>query len=191
LSPEQGIHLKRKDNLHQIKKKIARKTKRGKLAHCDGKRLEEWGIKVERMPISLSGGESRQSTLLKVAKIPDGRGITIKNAVYGCLEEFGVLDTIVGFCFDTCSANTGVDNGAAILLEQEFGRKLLYFGCRLHRYDRIAKVASEELFGKSTGPFYVLYKQFRDLWDELLKDPEKTRKMKFRSGRIQDQADEK
>jgi hypothetical protein len=67
------------------------------------------------------------------------------------IEEWDIVEHIVGMSFDTTSANSGVHNGAAVLLEARFGRKLLYLACRHHIMELMAESVFSILFGKSTG----------------------------------------
>lgn len=53
-------------------------------------------------------------------------GSSCADAVYELAQEYGAEDDIVALLFDTTSVNTGVFNGVCILLEQKFGRSLLY-----------------------------------------------------------------
>ncbi|KAJ8416198.1 hypothetical protein AAFF_G00382200 [Aldrovandia affinis] len=50
----------------------------------------------------------------------------------GALKDWDLTERIGGMSFDTTSSNTGRNNGACVLIEQQLKKDLLYFACRHH-----------------------------------------------------------
>jgi hypothetical protein len=48
------------------------------MTQFDGKRHDEWGQVVERFAVSVTGGKNRERFLLKICKMPNGCGETLK-----------------------------------------------------------------------------------------------------------------
>jgi hypothetical protein len=65
--------------------------------HWDGKKAQEWGKSVERLPIKISG--DGKYLLLEIPKIPDGKAVTIAEHVVGG----GFQDQAVDKCMMTMS----------------------------------------------------------------------------------------
>ncbi|KAG0727763.1 hypothetical protein GWK47_033974 [Chionoecetes opilio] len=85
----------------------------------DGKLMQNLTTKknVERLPILVSGNGTVQ--LLNVLKLPNGTGSEMAKAVVGALEDWDLTERIGGMSFDTTSSNTGRNNGACVLIEQQ------------------------------------------------------------------------
>lgn len=125
--------------------------------------------KVERLPIVITQQGIEQ--FLGVPKLQSGTGKEIANAIHKVLEEWGLLHTIQAICFDTTSANTGKDNGAAVILERILKRSLLYLPCRHHIFELILKeVFSKLLNSIMVGPDVPIFKKFKDAWNSIDKD---------------------
>ena len=54
----------------------------------------------------------------------DSTGKSQANASYDLLEVWELTDNVVALVFDMTASNSGVNKGAAILLEQQLGKKL-------------------------------------------------------------------
>jgi len=54
------------------------------------------------------------------------------NAVVLALQEWGLVDKVVGMSFDTTASNTGRKNGTFIHIEAKLKQDLSYFTCRHH-----------------------------------------------------------
>ncbi|KAG0718982.1 U2 small nuclear ribonucleoprotein B'' [Chionoecetes opilio] len=80
------------------------------------------------------------------------------------VDEAGVRDKIIAFCFDTTASNTGMVQGACIRIEQELGRSLLWLACRHHVHEVILKDVFEASLGSSSGPDIGIFKRLRDRW---------------------------
>lgn len=132
--------------------------------HWDGKLMTDISGKevVDRLPILVSGVDIDQ--LLNVPKLPSGTGESMAEAVNKTIDEWGLSDQVKGMCFDTTSSNTGIRNGACILLEQKLEKELLNFGCRHHIHEIVLEAAFNSSLGPSTGPDILLFKRFQSNW---------------------------
>lgn len=92
--------------------------------------------KSERLPILATQGGTSQ--LLGVPKI-DGTGLSTAKAVEKVLIDWNLVEKAQIFCYDTTSVNTGVNNGAAKLLEDIFGKKFFHAPCRHHIFELILR----------------------------------------------------
>lgn len=135
--------------------------------HWDGKLMKDLTTQahVDRLPILVSG--SGVSQLLQVAKIPNGTGKEQAKAVVDALEEWGLVEKVVGMAFDTTASNTGRINGACTLIEQKLGKNLLYFACRHHMLELVAGAAYTTLMAPTKGPEELLFKRFQARWESI------------------------
>ena len=143
--------------------------------HWDGKLMQDLisHKHVDRLPILVSGNGVSQ--LLRVEKIPNGTGREQSNAVVNALEDWNLSDKVVSMVFDTTASNTGRLNGACTHIEKMLEKNLLYFACRHHVMELVAKAAFTTLFKSTRGPDEVLFKRFQAKWETIDKD-------KFQSG---------
>lgn len=137
--------------------------------HWDGKMLMDFAgtEKVDRLPVIATYDGNEQ--LLGVPKLPSGKGKGQKTAeaVYELLHEWKIVDRVQAISFDTTSTNTGVFNGAAILLEKLLQRDLFYVACRHHIYELILKAAFEAKFGRTTGPGVPIFSRFKEQYKNV------------------------
>lgn len=117
---------------------------------------------VERIAIIVSCNGT--SKFLGAPKIASSTGQNIANAVYDTLVKWNIVDRIAGMSFDTTSHNTGVDNGAAALLEAKIGRKLLRFPCRHHIYEIVLRSVFELKLTSSSAPDVPMFNRFSSAW---------------------------
>nr|XP_029713670.1 uncharacterized protein LOC115257853 [Aedes albopictus] len=85
--------------------------------HIDTKRMKK-GVGLEseeRLAVTTSGFGTEQ--IVGVPVIPTGTGKDIAQAVVKLLEEKGIENSIKGICYDTTAANSGIQNGSVVLLE--------------------------------------------------------------------------
>ncbi|KAL4084393.1 hypothetical protein QTP88_028216 [Uroleucon formosanum] len=100
-----------------------------------------------------------------------GHGNEICSAVYDELENWGLLEKIQGFVFDTTASNSGRLNGACVLLEQKLGRNVLFLTCRHHIFEiTLQAVFIEAKFAPSSGPDIPHFKRFIDNWKNINKN---------------------
>jgi hypothetical protein len=69
---------------------------------------------------------------------------------------------------ENCASNSGVTRGAAKLLEDKIGQKLLYLACRHHVLEIVAGAVWKTLFGKIFGPDNKLFSNFKESWNHLI-----------------------
>jgi len=120
---------------------------------------------IDRLPVLISGVGVEQ--LLGVPKLPSGTGEAQATAVILCLEDWGIVERVVALCFDTTASNTGPHSGACTIIEQKLGRDLLFLGCRHHVMELVVGAAFEVTSGASSGPEVLLYKRFKDYWQQI------------------------
>jgi hypothetical protein len=100
---------------------------------------------------------------LGVPHISNSAGSEICSAVYDELKNWGLLEKVQGFVFDTTASNSGRLNGACVLLEQKLGRNILFLAYRHHVFEIILQaVFVEAKFAPSSGPDKPLFKRFRN-----------------------------
>ena len=104
--------------------------------HWDSKQMADIAMKherVERLAITVTGGGKED--FLEGAKIENGTGICMAEAVFGSLQKASLQDCIRGFSFDTTASNTGLKSGACIKLQERLGRNILWLACRHHIHE--------------------------------------------------------
>lgn len=140
------------------------------LVHWDGKILPEiiGSEKIDRLPIVVSGGG--QEKLLAVPKLASGTGENSAKAIFTTLQEWNIVDKVQGMCFDTTSVNSGQSKGACALLEEMFGRELLWFPCRHHIMEIILSKVFSLCLGPSSAPDIQLFKRFKTNWNGIERD---------------------
>ncbi|KAG0715569.1 hypothetical protein GWK47_011670 [Chionoecetes opilio] len=129
--------------------------------HWDRKLLPSLSGDTEDRIAVLLTGEDDAEFLLGVPASSDstGRNVGVKE-----VDEAGVKDKIIAFCFNTTASNTGMVQGACIRIEQELGRSLLWLACRHHVHEVILKDVFEASLGSSSGPVVGIFKRLRDRW---------------------------
>ena len=107
------------------------------IIHWDGKKVKLMNTTVEEhVAIFLQSVMSgRPPYFVGAPHLPDGTGMSTKDAIVHYVTRHGLaenMDKVIGMGFDTTAANTGVNNGAASLLEIQLDKALLWFACRHH-----------------------------------------------------------
>jgi hypothetical protein len=105
--------------------------------------------------------------LLGIPKLSSGTGANQADATFESIQQWGLTENIAGMSFDTTSSNTGSHNGAAVLLEAKFGKRLIYLACRHHILELLAESVFSTLFDKSTGIFFIIDKN-RNVYQETV-----------------------
>lgn len=139
--------------------------------HWDGKLIEDIAghQTVDRLPILVSGQGVDQ--LLAVPKLDRGTGEACASAVYETVTSWNLEDNIKCLCFDTTAVNTGLRNGACIMLEQKMQKDMLWLACRHHIMEIMLEAVVSEALGPSSGPEILMFKRFKAAWPEI--DPTK------------------
>lgn len=132
--------------------------------HWDGTMLPEISgrEKVDRLPIIVSS--QGIDKLLGIPKLKSSSGKEISDAVFNSINEYEMLDLVQIICFDTTAHNTGVQSGAAALLEGKLGRDLLYFPCRHHIYELLIRKVFEIRVATTAGPEVLIFNRFSKYW---------------------------
>ncbi len=125
------------------------------VAHWDSKviKYKQQNAFEDRLGVVVSYPTAKPNTqFLAAPRIPDSKGLSMKNAVMDTLEVWEIPnDRVIGICWDTTASNTGCRIGSATLVEQELGRAVLHIACRHHVGELHVKHADEELRGKWNG----------------------------------------
>ncbi|XP_044591190.1 uncharacterized protein LOC123269514 [Cotesia glomerata] len=136
--------------------------------HFDGKLLSDitGTEQVDRLPIILSSSGKFQ--LLGVPKLESGTGQNQASAIIKTVKQWDInTDNIKALCSDTTASNTGIRNGACVLVEKALSRKLLYLPCRHHIFEIVLRSAFEVYWPASSGPNVPIYQRFKKKWDEI------------------------
>ena len=102
------------------------------MGHSNGIILQHFSGKdiVNHHPILVSSeGIDR---VLAVPKLPAGTGETCALAVYESVVARSIKNQLKCLCFGTTSLNSGMINGACILLEQKMEQDIIRLPCRHH-----------------------------------------------------------
>lgn len=138
------------------------------VVHFDGKLLPSitgGPQKEDRVAVLVSGKMGEK--LLAIPSVVQGTGEQIASAAAKAIHEWDVAQDISGMSFDTTTANTGHLNGACVLLEQKFGKELLWLACRHHMCEILCGDVFRKLFGTTSGPNVSLFQKFRDYWPRI------------------------
>ena len=135
--------------------------------HWDGKLLPTLSGrgKEDRLPVVISGVDVER--ILAVPNLPSATGEMQAEAVYQVLESSTLAGSVKAMSFDTTASNTGKSNGACTLLEKKIGRELLNLACRHHILEIMIGKVFEVLMGRSSGPEILLFKRFRENWEQI------------------------
>lgn len=135
--------------------------------HWDGKIMPDitGNENVDRLPILVSGGG--KSKLLGVPKLASGSGEHVADAVVKCLQDWNLLDSVHGMCFDTTASNTGNRKGACVRIEDKLKRQLLSFACRHHIHEIVVSDVFQQCYRIVTGPDIQLFKRFQSSWNQI------------------------
>ena len=144
--------------------------------HWDGKMIEDLlGILNEAEAIVASGGNGKykEGKLLDIVDLIDKEGKKTSTgeaqakAVYASLKEWGILDRIRAFVFDTTASNTGWRSGAVVRLNFLLGRVVLYCACRHHVMELLAKNPFHAVVGYDPSPDVAMFKKFQEIFPQL------------------------
>ncbi len=96
--------------------------------HVDSKLLPAISGKPEiedRLAVLVTGRNMEK--LLGIPAMCAGTGENIAQTTFDTLSDWNILEKVIGMSFDTTAANTGIKNGACVLLEKNLENN--YFGC--------------------------------------------------------------
>ena len=137
--------------------------------HYDGKQLTSCLGEVNDFEaILVSGSPSYiEGKLLAVSKLSSGTGEAMFEAAQEQVLLWDVKDNIRSFTFDTTSSNTGANKGSCVRIEEWLGRPLMWYGCRHHVGELLAKAAWYTLFEMDLKPTVGFFDQIKVCWDEI------------------------
>ena len=137
--------------------------------HWDGKVTEDrLGNRFEALAIVLSHPTFSHGKMLGIQKIQNATGIAQAQATHDMIKNWNIKNAITALVFDTTSSNSGWKNGAAKLLEQCLGKKVLYHACRHHILELVVKEVWKSLFGAdTTGPENTMFNKFKKSWKHI------------------------
>lgn len=181
------IRLARAKNREQISNEIksAFTADTPLVIHWDGKMLQSLtnsAKKVDRLAVLVSGDGVMK--LLGVPEIASGTGEEQATAIFELLEKWGIGNQVALMSFDTTASNTGIRNGACVLLEKKMKRELIGLPCRHHILELIVAAVFNSLMGPSTGPNIKMFQRFSDEWMNL-------DKLEYEDGMLDDMVAEK
>ena len=163
----------------EYKEKIIQKFKGMPLIlNFDNKKINETTSEnipreIERLAVSgtsldpnvVEGLGCEDDELLGVIEAESGKDRDQAIEIYNLVLSYGLEDEVIGVCTDTTCSNMGKYNGAITLLEQNFGRSLLWLMCRRHSSETHISHAMEVLTGvKTKGPRCAVYVKLQKLW---------------------------
>ncbi|GBP22026.1 hypothetical protein EVAR_18667_1 [Eumeta japonica] len=105
--------------------------------------------------------------LLSVPKLDRGTGEPCASAVHGTILEWGLSDKVKCMCFDTTAVNSGLRNGACILLEQKMEKDMLWLACRHHILEIVLEAVVSTTLSSSSGPDILIFKRFKNYWSKI------------------------
>jgi len=86
------------------------------------------------------------------------------NTVIDIVRQWnGVPEWLEGLCFDTTSTNTGIHNGAIMVIQKAFDKRLLFLACSHHILEIVAS-AVFDLFFASSGPQIPIFGRLKEHW---------------------------
>lgn len=120
---------------------------------------------VDRIAVLVSYNGT--SKFLGAPKITSSTGANIAEVVYQRLLQWNIVDQVKGLSYDTTASNTGINTGAAILLEKKMGRKLINLPCRHHVYEIFLRAVFETKLSPTSAPEVSLFERFSKSWPDL------------------------
>ena len=121
-----------------------------------------------------------EGKLLSVAKLESGSGEAQFEAVKEQVLIWDIRDHIRSMTYDTTGTNTGVSKGCCTRLEEWLGRPVMWYGCRHHIGELMAKAAWYTLFEQDLQPSVGVFVYIKESWDQI--DQEKS--IKTLQGRL-------
>ena len=137
--------------------------------HYDGKQLTSCLGEVNELEAILVSGSPSflEGKLLSVSRLSSSTGEAQFEAVKEQVLLWDVRDNIRSFTFDTTSSNTGAHKGSCVRIEEWLGRPLMWYGCRHHVGEFMAKAAWYTLFEMDLKPTVGFFDQIKSSWDEI------------------------
>ena len=90
------------------------------------------------------------------------------------LESWKITENINGICFDTASANTGLQNGANVCLQVYLDKPLLWLASLHHILEIIMGAAITLKLGPTSDPREKGFTKFEKHFNNLTEEEKKT-----------------
>ena len=137
--------------------------------HWDGKQLTSYlGEVMECEAVMVSGSPSYiEGKLLAVAKLTSSSGESQFEAVKEQVLLWDIKDQIRSMTYDTTGSNTGANKGCCARLEAWLGRPVMWYGCRHHIGELMAKAAWYTLFEQDLAPTVGIFTYIKSSWDQV------------------------
>ena len=113
-----------------------------------------------------------EGKLLYVAKLASSSGESQFEAVKDQLLLWDIKDHIRSMTYDTTGSNTGARKGCCARLEDWLARPVMWYGCRHHIGELMAKAAWYTLFDEDLQPTVGIFDYIKSSWDQV--DQEQT-----------------
>ena len=95
-------------------------------------------------------------------------GTTASSAIKNELDSWGCINNVFGMVFDTTNSNTGVKNGACVLLQKWLQRNVLWLACRHHVCEVVlSHVWSSLNIETFKAPNINIFKKLQDNWCKI------------------------
>ncbi|GBP74684.1 hypothetical protein EVAR_58950_1 [Eumeta japonica] len=65
------------------------------------------------------------------------------------------------------AVNSGLRNGACILLEPKMEKDMLWLACRHHILEIVLEAVVSTALGPSSGPDILIFKRFKNYWNKI------------------------
>lgn len=120
---------------------------------------------VDRLAVIITQQTGAQ--LIGIPKIQRGTGLAMAEAIFDLLVNWNIAENIVGMSFDTTSTNSGMQNGACVILERLLGRRLLWLACNHHVFEIMLRTAFDSKFGQSSASTVPMFDRFSSEWKNI------------------------
>ena len=130
---------------------------------------ENSGIRLERKLLGLLSGkpDTEKDTLVGVAVMPRSAGDLQCGAIIDVLNDWKVINLIIGMVFDTTASNTGKYAGCCTTLERESKRALPWLARRHHMLQVHIKHVADHINGARNSPSHALCVRFQKKFKHL------------------------
>ena len=180
---ESDAEIIREDNLDKIRGLLL-------IIHFDTKLVKQYRSEnmvseiKERISISVSSPDAVEplDVLLGVLEIESSKGEEQALAKQSILENYGLVNQIIGACADTTGSNTGRFKGAIVnIIKYALDDAVLWLLCRHHIMERHIHHVMTELQGQTKSPVRSIYKHLQDIWPKIreIVDQENLRKFNW------------
>ena len=132
-----------------------------KIIHWDGKLVQflneqGGGVYQDANAIIISSPLELKPMFLAAPTVERGTGQLLCQATIRVLQDWDIMDNIIGTCWDTTAANTGIHEGAATHLEAFLEHAYLWLACRHHMSELHVKHVYHKIQGPNNGEYMYM-----------------------------------